>query len=105
VLVAVEQEGEEAVLRVTDTGVGIAANHLPRIFERFYRVDESRARSDGGAGLGLAICRWIVEAHGGRIEVASKVGKGTTFTVHLPATPSEPEPFAEPSSRVVALRR
>jgi signal transduction histidine kinase len=91
VMVVVDRVDGDAILQVADTGVGIAASHLPRIFERFYRVDASRARSmastDGGAGLGLAICRWIVEAHGGTIEVESKVGKGTTFNVRLPTTP------------------
>jgi heavy metal sensor kinase len=105
VLVTVERPPGEAVLQVADTGVGIAPSHLPRIFERFYRVDAARARSDGGAGLGLAICRWIVEAHDGSIDVTSKVGKGTTFTVHLPATPAEPEALPEPTSGVAALRR
>jgi len=73
-----------AVLTVADTGPGIAAEALPRLFDRFYRADGSRERARGGAGLGLAICRWIAQAHGGRIEVASQVGQGTTFSVHLP---------------------
>jgi signal transduction histidine kinase len=67
---------------VRDTGSGIAPKHLPHIFERFYRADS--ARTAGGAGLGLAICRWIAEAHGGRIEVQSELGVGSTFTVWLP---------------------
>jgi signal transduction histidine kinase len=70
-------------LSVRDTGVGIASEHLPHLFERFYRVDPSRS-SDGGVGLGLAISRWIVEAHGGRIEVESQLGRGSTFRVRLP---------------------
>lgn len=74
-----------AILRVRDTGPGIPAEHLPRIFERFYRFDQSRARSTGGTGLGLAICKWIAEAHGGRVEVASQEDTGSTFTVFLPA--------------------
>jgi heavy metal sensor kinase len=72
-------------LWVRDTGVGIAPEHLPLIFDRFYRVDKARSRAEGGAGLGLAISRWIVEAHGGSISVDSAPGKGSTFTVHLPA--------------------
>jgi len=73
-----------AQLWVRDTGVGIAAEHLGRVFDRFYRVDKARSRSEGGAGLGLSISRWIVEAHGGRISVESSPGQGATFTVALP---------------------
>jgi two-component system phosphate regulon sensor histidine kinase PhoR len=69
---------------VRDTGVGIAAEHLPRIFERFYRVDAGRSRHSGGTGLGLAIVRHLVDAHGGRIEAASVVGRGTTISVFFP---------------------
>jgi heavy metal sensor kinase len=73
-----------ARLAVRDTGPGIAPADLTRIFERFYRLDRARTRRSGGAGLGLAIARWIAEAHGGRIEVQSTVGQGSTFTVVLP---------------------
>jgi heavy metal sensor kinase len=69
---------------VQDTGVGIPPESLPRIFDRFYRVDPSRSREAGGAGLGLCIARTIAEAHGGRIEVQSALGAGSTFTVFLP---------------------
>jgi signal transduction histidine kinase len=69
---------------VVDTGPGIAAEHLPRVFERFYRVDASRSRDDGGTGIGLAIARSVVEAHGGRIWAESEPGKGSTFTFELP---------------------
>lgn len=75
-------------IRVTDTGAGISAEHLPHIFERFYRVDKARSRRQGGAGLGLALVRSIVEAHGGGISVKSTVGQGTTFTVRLPLSPA-----------------
>jgi signal transduction histidine kinase len=72
-------------IRVADTGVGIAAEHLPRVFERFYRVDASRSRDDGGTGIGLAIARSIVEGHGGRIVAESDPGQGSVFTFDLPA--------------------
>jgi heavy metal sensor kinase len=84
VTVSVDRSDREALLRVADTGVGIAAEHLPHLFERFYRVDSARSRPDGGAGLGLAISQWIVQAHRGKIEVESQPGRGTTFTVRLP---------------------
>ncbi len=72
-------------LQVCDTGVGITADALPRIFERFYKADRSRQRDGDGAGLGLAIARHTVEAHGGRIDVESETAHGTTFTVVLPS--------------------
>jgi len=71
-------------LEVRDTGIGIAPEQLPRIFERFYRVDAGRSREQGGTGLGLAIVRHLAEAHGGRVEAASTVGKGTTVSVLFP---------------------
>jgi signal transduction histidine kinase len=72
------------VASIGDTGIGIPAEHLPYIFDRFYRVDKSRSRADGGTGLGLAIATSIAKVHGGGIEVESEVGKGTTFRVILP---------------------
>jgi signal transduction histidine kinase len=78
------RRGEEAVFRVQDTGPGIAAEHLTRIFDRFYRVDQPRTRGIAGTGLGLAIAREVAEAHGGRIDVESRVGEGSTFSLVLP---------------------
>jgi len=77
-------QNQKACLRVRDTGIGIAAEHLEHVFQRFYRVDPARSRAVGGTGLGLAIVEWIVHAHGGKISVKSQIGKGTTFTVTLP---------------------
>lgn len=71
-------------LRVRDDGPGIAAEHVPHLFDRFYRVDAARSKAMGGSGLGLAIAKWIVDAHGGTIRVDSELGVGTTFTVELP---------------------
>ena len=80
------QDDGRVTLTVADTGIGIALGDLPHIFDRFWRADSARTRTGErpGAGLGLAICKWIVEAHGGQIEVASRAGRGTTFTVTLP---------------------
>jgi heavy metal sensor kinase len=75
--------GPEAVVTVRDTGIGIAAEHLPYVFDRFYRVDKSRSRAEGGTGLGLSIAQSIIVAHGGRIELASIPGQGTICTVRL----------------------
>ncbi len=74
----------EIQIRFKDQGMGIAKKHLPRLFERFYRVDKARSRKLGGTGLGLAIVKHIAQAHGGRVTVESELGKGSTFTVHLP---------------------
>jgi signal transduction histidine kinase len=72
---------------VTDTGSGIGIDHLPRIFERFYRADPSRSRAEGGTGLGLAIVKHLVEAHGGRVRAESSLGVGTTISAWFPAGP------------------
>jgi signal transduction histidine kinase len=75
-------------LIVRDTGAGIPAQHLPRIFERFYRVDRARSRDAGGTGLGLAIVRHLVEAHGGQVRADSQVGRGTTVSAFFPDEPT-----------------
>lgn len=72
-------------VRVSDTGCGIAPQHLPRIFDRFYRVDSARSQRPNGVGLGLAIVRSIVTLHGGRVEAQSTVGNGTTISLSFPA--------------------
>lgn len=84
VTIAVEQAPEKVMIRVRDQGRGIAMEHLPRLFERFYRVDPSRSRRVGGTGLGLAIVKHIVQAHNGWVTVDSTLGQGSVFTLHLP---------------------
>lgn len=93
VSVRLRSDESYAYIEVRDTGMGIATEHLPRIFERFYRVDKARSRSTGGTGLGLSISKHIVEAHGGRIAVDSVLNRGSTFTAILPLT-DDPRPRA-----------
>jgi two-component system OmpR family sensor kinase len=95
VTLSVWPDGPEAMISVADTGEGIPSEDLPHIFDRFYRVDKARARKHGGAGLGLSIAHWIVEAHGGHIAVQSVVGAGTTFTIRLPRQIPPPESVVE----------
>jgi heavy metal sensor kinase len=87
VSVSLRREDQMAVVAITDTGVGIPPEDMPFIFDRFYRVDKSRSRVDGGSGLGLAISQHIAQAHGGRVELESNVGVGSTFSVWLPLRP------------------
>lgn len=84
VLVSAYQEKEEIVIQVTDFGCGIAKEHLPRLFERFYRSDKARSRKLGGTGLGLAIVKHIIQAHGGNVAVESELGRGSIFVIKLP---------------------
>ena len=92
VRVRVRRQEGEARIEVQDHGCGIDAEHLPRLFERFYRVDRARSRALGGTGLGLAIVKHIALAHGGRAEVESEPGKGSTFSIVLPANAREGDP-------------
>ena len=82
--VSLLEKESNAVVSISDKGIGIPPEHLPHIFERFYRVDKARARTDGGVGLGLAIAKIIAESHKGKIEVENEVGNGTTFIVSIP---------------------
>ncbi len=84
VVITCHQDNHDAILIVEDTGIGIPATDVPLIFDRFYRVDRARSRNAGGTGLGLAIVKFIVEMHGGTIEVKSSLNIGTTFTIRLP---------------------
>lgn len=92
VRVQVGCEGSEAVLRVSDTGLGIAAEHQERVFERFYRVDKGRSRESGGTGLGLSIVRHLVENFAGAVELESSLNRGSTFTVRIPLAAGDGKP-------------
>ena len=85
VRMVLEKNGGAPLLKVEDSGCGIAEQDIPHIFDRFFRTDRSRSRQIPGSGLGLSISKWIVDAHGGSISVASKLGSGSVFTVHLPS--------------------
>lgn len=99
IAVSVRRDGDLARLAVSDTGAGIADEHLPYLFDRFYRADTARGRAGGGTGLGLAIARAIARGHGGEIAVSSVLGAGSVFTVTLPAAPA---PLATRSDQVTA---
>jgi signal transduction histidine kinase len=77
-------EGSEIIISISDTGIGIPEGKIPRIFERFYRVDKARSKATGGTGLGLSIVRHVAQNHGGRVTVESTPNEGSTFTVYLP---------------------
>ena len=87
--VVVGQENGCAIGEVRDTGIGIAPEDLPNVFERFYRADKARSRESGGVGLGLSIGRWIAEAHSGTIEAQSSLGGGSIFKLRLPLVNGE----------------
>jgi signal transduction histidine kinase len=82
--VTVKKNENAAIVKISDTGIGISKEEQKDIFKRFYRVDKSRSKETGGVGLGLSIVEWIAHAHKGRIEVYSKLNEGATFTVYLP---------------------
>jgi histidine kinase len=88
VTVSAQRDDGAVEVHVTDTGVGIPIEHLPRLFERFYRADPARSREDGGTGIGLAIARSVVEAHGGHIRAESEPGRGSVFSFDLPVAPA-----------------
>jgi len=91
----------EPVFAVRDTGIGIEPHHIPRLTERFYRVDRSRSRASGGTGLGLAIVKHVLSRHQARLEIESEPGRGSTFTVVFPSTRSlirPPRPVREPAA-------
>jgi two-component system, OmpR family, sensor kinase len=112
VMISLKRQGDKASIEIMDTGIGMSSDEMERIFDRFYQSDPARTYSGAGFGLGLSIAEWIIKAHGGRIEVQSEVGKGTSFCVNLPlseadtdaATPSNmPKEVTRP--RLPALRR
>ena len=84
VRVALSQADGFAVASVSDTGIGIDPEDIPRVFDRFWRADRARSREQGGAGLGLSIAKWIVDMHGGSISTESEPGKGSVFTIRVP---------------------
>ena len=92
---SVEKSADCAIVKIEDTGIGISAEDVPYIFDRFYRVDKARSRDAGGAGLGLSICKEIVDMHSGTISVESVPGKGSAFTISLPLAGDE-DAVAEP---------
>jgi signal transduction histidine kinase len=105
VTVSAALRGDRLEVRVADTGPGIPPEHLPHVFERFYRVDQARSRGDGGTGIGLAIARSIVEAHGGRIWAESHLGTGTVFGFELPVAGDRPPALPAPRPELPTSER
>jgi signal transduction histidine kinase len=103
VTVTLQSRTDVVLLEVRDTGAGIAPEHLPFIFERFYRADRSRTRATGGAGLGLAIVKQLVEAHGGSVSASNAADSGALFTVELPM--AQQRPSAQPAPATVPVPR
>jgi len=92
------------VFAVTDTGEGIASEHIPRLTERFYRIDRSRSRETGGTGLGLAIVKHILTRHQAKLEIRSTPGKGSTFSAIFPAERLIPAQAEEPEPRLTLVK-
>jgi signal transduction histidine kinase len=99
VTIAAQRHNGSVEISVADNGVGIPREHLPRLFERFYRGDAARSRDGGGTGIGLAIARSVVEAHGGSIRAQSEPGIGSVFSFDLPASPDAGDPPADVTPR------
>ena len=99
------KSAREASVRVRDYGPGIAPEHLPRLTERFYRVDVSESRAQGGTGLGLALAKHILNRHGGRLTIESSAGQGATFTAHLPAAEANTAESRRDERRLRAMTR
>lgn len=95
ILIDAYQKDRQAYVVVEDSGIGIPQEEIPRIFERFYRVDKARAREMGGTGLGLSIAKQIIEEHRGGIEIESSMGKGTKVTIRIPIAPTRGLPNIE----------
>jgi CheY-like chemotaxis protein len=105
VWLTVQQEGDEAVVRVRDTGVGIAPETLPRIFELFTQAERSLDRSQGGLGIGLALVQRLVEMHGGSVAVSSTLGEGSEFVVRLPVMSAPHHPTTPPPIKILQPTR
>jgi signal transduction histidine kinase len=102
IAVAARARSGFAEIAVTDSGIGIPRQDRQRVFERFYRVDQSRASSTGGTGLGLAIVKHVASNHGGSVTVWSEEGLGSTFTLRIPLAAAPPPPAAPPSGEILA---
>jgi signal transduction histidine kinase len=101
--VSVVQAGRTAKLVVRDTGIGMAPDVVPHVFERFYRADTARSSQVDGAGLGLSLVRWIADQHGAAVDLESRPGHGSTFTISMPVSTAESRASAQ--SRTSSSRR